>query len=382
MALHRTVLMLGIVSLLTDLSSEMIYPLLPAFVAVTLGAGPKGLGVIEGAAEATASILKVVSGKLADRLTRRKPLIVAGYGLSSAVRPLIGLASSWLAILAVRMTDRVGKGLRTSPRDALIADVTRVDQMGRAYGLHRAMDNAGGVLGPLTAAALLALGFGTRDIFLFAAVPAAIVMLVLVLGVREPTTAHQQVVDQPHDGAPVLGPRFRRLMVPLVLFALANSSDAFLLLRLSEAGLSQHGVVLAYTAYSLLRTMAVYFGGRLTDRYDRRSLLGIGWSVYALSYGALGLVRSPLLLAVLVALYALHYGFTEPTERALVGSFAPAGRRGAAFGWYNGLVGGAALPSSLLFGTMWSAVGPAAAFGTGAVLALLSIVVLSRAPRE
>jgi MFS family permease len=382
MALHRTVLMLGLVSLLTDLSSEMIYPLLPAFVAVTLGAGPKALGMIEGAAEATASVLKVVSGKLADRLTRRKPLIVVGYGLSGMVRPLIAVAGSWLAILAVRMSDRVGKGLRTSPRDALIADVTSADQMGRAFGLHRAMDNAGGVLGPLAAAALLALGFGARDIFWFAAIPAAVVMFVVVFGVREPTTVHRHVASQPDHSRGKLGPSFRGLMVPLILFALANSSDAFLLLRLSDTGLSQQGVVLAYSAYGLLRTLAVYFGGRLADRYERRSLLGVGWSLYALSYAALGFVTSPLASAVLVALYALHYGFTEPTERALVASFAPPGQRGAAFGWYHGLVGGAALPSSLFFGAVWSAVGPAAAFGAGAALALVAVAALSRVRQE
>ena len=376
--LPSTVIILGLASLLTDLSSEMIFPLLPVLLATTLGAGAVVLGIIEGAAESVASLLKVVSGVLADRMPRRKPLVVVGYTLSGAARPLLGLALVWPVVLALRVLDRIGKGIRTAPRDALIADVTEDVVRGRAYGLHRAMDNAGAVLGPLVATGLLMLGFGLREVFLMAAVPAAVVIAVLVLGVREePRTAHPTPAPAlASSGGAKLGRPFRRLLVVVVLFTLGNSTDAFLLLRLHESGISAAGVALAWSAHSAVRAVFVYFGGGLADRIDRRWLLGAGWLAYAVVYASMALFDSPLALVILLIAYAAHYGAVEPSERALVAAYAPPRLRGVAFGWFHGSVGFAALPASALFGWLWSVAGPAASFGMGAALAAVAAVAL------
>jgi len=374
-AWRRTVVVLGVASLLTDLSSDMIYPLLPAYLAVTLGAGAIGLGAMEGAAEATSSLLKIASGKLADRVSRRKPLVVMGYGLSGLMRPLIGFAVAWPVVIFLRVVDRVGKGIRTSPRDALIADVTPSEARGRAYGLHRAMDNAGAVLGPALAALLITLGVETRAVFWWAAVPAVLVIVVLIFGIRE-TPREPSVTAMTTERAPLreLGPSYRRFLLVVVVFTLGNSSDMFLLLRLGEAGLGPTGVTLAWGAHNLVRTFATYFGGKLADRFDRRRLLTIGWALYALAYTAMAFFDSPVSIVVLIVAYALHYGAVEPTERAIVADLAPASLRGSAFGWFHGSIGLAALPASALFGVLYASVAPKAAFGVGAALALAAVI--------
>ncbi len=383
-----TVIVLGTASLLTDLSSEMIYPLLPVFLATLLGAGAAALGTIEGAAEATASLLKIVSGRVADRMKRRKPLVIGGYTISGTARPLIGLAGVWPVVLALRVLDRVGKGVRTSPRDALIADVTPLDRRGRAYGLHRAMDNAGAVLGPLAAVMLLGFGFSTRHVFYAAAVPGVLVILVLAFGVREkprPLPAappRDPAAPVPRTSLGELGSTYRRLLLVIVLFTLGNSSDTFLLLRLSHAGLDEQQVALAWSAHSVMRTLAVLVGGRLADRVDRRKLLAAGWVVYAAVYVAMAMFHSPTALVVLLVVYGIYYGAAEPTERAIVADLAPAHLRGSAFGWYHGAVGIAALPASALFGLIWLRFGAPAAFVTGAALAVIALCGLAFAVRS
>ncbi len=374
-----TVIVLGTASLFTDLSSEMIYPLLPVFLGTLLHAGAAALGVIEGAAEATASLLKIVSGRVADRMKRRKPLVIGGYTISGTARPLIGFAGVWPVVLALRVLDRVGKGVRTSPRDALIADVTPLDRRGRAYGLHRAMDNAGAVLGPLAAVMLLGFGLSTRQVFYAAAVPGVIVILVLVFGVREKprqipaAPPRDPAVPAPRTSLGELGSTYRRLLLVMVLFTLGNSSDTFLLLRLSHAGLDEQQVALAWSAHSVMRTLAVLVGGRLADRVERRKLLAAGWVIYAAVYVAMALFHSAPALVTLLVLYGIYYGAAEPTERALVADLAPARLRGSAFGWYHGAVGIAALPASALFGLIWLRFGAPAAFVTGAVLAVFAL---------
>jgi MFS family permease len=378
--LPQAVIALGLVSLLTDLSSEMIYPLIPEFLAGVLGAGAVALGVIEGAAEATASLLKIASGLVADRFRRRKPLVIAGYTISGGVRPLIGLAASWPVVLALRVLDRVGKGVRTSPRDALIADVTPNDRLGRAYGVHRAMDNAGAVMGPLVAALLLGAGFSVRHVFLWAAVPGVLVVLLLVFGVREKARERSAPVHASAPKAPStarLDASYRKLLFVIVLFTLGNSSDTFLLLRLSKAGLTNSQITLAWAAHSAMRTVAVLIGGPLADRIDRRALLAVGWALYAAVYATMAVVHSASGLVVLLVVYGAYYGATEPTERAIVADLAPAELRGAAFGWYHGAVGIAALPASALFGLLWLEVGAPAAFATGAALAVSALVALA-----
>ncbi|HEY3236266.1 MAG TPA: MFS transporter [Polyangiaceae bacterium] len=374
MRLNRMVLVLGLASLLTDLSSDMIYPLLPGFLASSLGAGALALGIIEGAAETTAAVLKIASGIWADRTQRRKPLVVLGYSISGLVRPLIGFALVWPVVLALRVVDRIGKGLRTSPRDALIADVVPPPQRGRAYGLHRAMDNAGALLGPLAATALLAAGFKMREVFWCAAIPAVLVLVVLVLGVREPerSDSAERSSSTRHGNLKDLGGGFHRLLLVVVLFTLGNSSDAFILLLLSKAGFSPAQVAATWGLHNLVRCVSVYAGGRLADRVDRVRFLGWGWVFYAGVYAGFAWARSPGALVSLLVLYGLHFGAVEATERALVAEFAPSNLRGVAFGWFHGAVGFSALPASAVFGALWTYAGPTAAFGLGAGLALVA----------
>ena len=376
-----TVVVLGAASFLTDLSSEMIFPLLPVFLTTVLGAGPRALGVIEGFAEATASLLKVASGVWTDRTRRRKPLVVFGYSASGAVRPLIALATTWPMVLALRIGDRVGKGIRTSPRDALIADVTPGDLRGRAFGLHRAFDHAGAVAGPLVAAALLHWGgLSVRQVFLLAAVPAALVVAVLVLGVREPAKAQPEANAAGDGRAGSLGLPYRRLLLAIVVFTLGNSTDAFLLLRLGEAGLTPALVAAAWSALHVVKSGTTYLGGRLSDRLGRRPMVIAGWLVYAAVYLAFAAVTDTVALVATFLIYGVHFGLTEPVEKAWVAEMAPASLRGRAFGWYHGAVGFAALPASLLFGVLWQAFGSATAFTTGAALALVATALLMRVP--
>lgn len=367
------------VSLFTDMASEMIYPLLPTFLALVLGAGAISLGLIEGVAESTAALLKLASGMWSDRVRRRKPLVLFGYGLASAVRPLIGLAMSWTMVLAIRFVDRVGKGLRSSPRDALITDVTPDDMRGRAFGLHRAMDHAGAVLGPLVAGALLGgLGLSLRQVFLLAVVPGAIVMLVLVVWVREsprkgpPAQARISLVRDVSR----LGPDLRKLLAAVFLFTLGNSTDAFLLLRLGQAGVAPGWIAVLWSAHHVIKMLSTYTGGKLSDRVGRRVLMAVGWLVYALVYIAFALFDSASALVIIFLVYGLYFGFTEPVERAWIADLAPRDLRGTAFGYYHGVIGLAALPASLLFGLVWSGFGAPVAFLLGAVLACAALAML------
>lgn len=379
--LPRTVVALGFVSFFTDLSSEMIYPLLPAFLVTVLGAGALALGTIEGIAESTAAVLKVFSGRWADRMQRRKPLVVSGYGISGFARPLIGLVGAWPAVVVLRFTDRIGKGIRSSPRDALIADVTPQARLGAAYGLHRAMDHAGAVAGPLVAAGLLLIpGIGLRQVFLLAAVPAVIVMLVLVYVVKEPAD-RPVAAGEPQsliEGWRATDSSFRRLLFAVIIFTLGNSTDAFLLLRLTDVGFAPAWVAVLWSLHHVVKLVANLYGGQLSDRVSRRGLIGTGWVLYAGIYLGFGLTTDTTTLVILFMVYGIYFGLTEPVERAWVAALAPAEARGGAFGFYHGSVGLTALPASLLFGVLYSALGPGAAFGTGAALAIIATLLLLR----
>lgn len=370
---------LGLVSLLTDLSSDMIYPLLPVFLTVTLGAGAVSLGVVEGVAEATAALLKIGSGRLTDRTRRRKPLIAAGYGLSSTVRPLIGLAASWPWVAAFRFGDRIGKGIRTSPRDTLIADTTPEHLRGAAYGYHRAMDNAGAVLGPLVAAGLLAAGVGLRSIFLLAAVPGLAVIWIIWRRVGDTPDAGTEDADPPAvptERPAVAPPGLGRLVAAVAIFALGNSTDAFLLLRFSDLGMAAGAVAGIWAAHNAVKAVTSLLAGPLSDRVGRRPLVVAGWLVYVAVYLGFAAGASTGALVGLFLTYGLVFGITEPVERSWIAHLSRAGRRGAAFGWYHGVVGITALPASLTFGLLYTRVGAAAAFGLGAALALLATLVL------
>ena len=378
--MDRGVLTLGWVSFLTDVSSDMIFPLLPNFLTRTLKAGPAALGLIEGVAEATSSLAKLISGAWSDRLRRRKPLVVGGYSLAAAVRPLVAFVSSWTQVLAIRFTDRVGKGLRTSPRDALLADLVPPERRGRAFGLQRAMDNAGAVVGPLIAAALLKFALeDERSVFLLAAIPGIAAVLLLVFAVKEnprPAASRPTATPTPTPAAVRLPRRLKTLIGIFVLFTLASSTDAFLLLRARDAGVTLWQLPLLWAFFNGMKSVSGFPGGLLADRFGRTPVILAGWAVYASSYVGFAFVTRPTMLWALFGVYALFYGLTEGAERALVADLAPGELRGRAFGAFHASVGLAALPASLLFGVLWASLGARAAFLVGAGVALLAAVCL------
>lgn len=369
------VLIFGLVSLFTDVSSEMIYPLLPLFLTTVLGGGPAFLGLIEGVAESTASTLKLASGIMADRVRRRKGLVLTGYTISSIARPLTALAASPLAVLCIRFADRVGKGIRTSPRDALIADSVDPSVRGKAYGFHRSMDHAGALIGPLLATLILA--WFTKDlrtIFWLAAIPGGVAVLLIVWKVREVETVRGKT-----DGSflrVVPTGRLRTYLFVLVLFTLGNSSDAFLLLRAGQLGVTEARIPLLWAFFHVVKMSASMPFGALSDRIGRRWVIVAGWGIYALAYTGFAFARTELHMWLLFAFYGLFYGLTEGVEKALLVDIAAPAERGAAFGWYNFAVGIGALPASLIFGVIWQRLNSHAAFGFGAFMALLASVLL------
>jgi MFS family permease len=368
--LPRTVLALTAVSLLTDASSEMIYPLLPLFLSSVLGASATVLGAIEGAAESVASLLKLGSGVWSDRLTRRKPLVVVGYSIASVLRPLIAVAQTAWQVGAIRVGDRIGKGIRSSPRDALIADAVAPSQRGAAFGLHRAGDHLGAVIGPLLAFGLLQwAGVSLRTVFLLAAVPAALSVIVLVMGVREKAVV-RRVRDAPRLGIRAgLDASFWKYLAVLFLFTLGNASDAFLLLRASSLGVAAAHIPLLWAAHHVVKSLANLRGGALSDRLGRRPLIVAGWGVYAVVYLAFAQASSAWHAWALFLMYGVYYGLTEGVEKAFVADLVPDRLRGTAFGWFNFTLGMAALPASLIFGILWDLYGATTAFGVSAVLA-------------
>lgn len=397
--LPRTVKALGVVSLLTDVSSEMIYPLLPAFLTGPLRAGPALLGTIEGLAESTASLVKIGSGYLSDRLGRRKLLVVLGYGVSSIARPLVALATAATHVLAIRVVDRLGKGVRGAPRDALVAEVTGAEDRGRAFGFQRAMDHAGALLGPLLAAAILFVNDDLRLVFALAAVPAIAAMLVVVLGVAEdapkPRPLRESTVrlarsPVTREGAstPLPGPLQRYLLV-LAVFTLGNSSDAFLLLRAQEAGIGLAALPLLWSLHHLVKSAVSTWGGTLSDRLGRRATILAGWGVYAVAYAGFAWAQTPGAVWGLFAFYGLFHALTEGPERALVADLATDEAQGRAFGYFHAVTGVMLLPASLLTGYLWQQYGAGTALyagaglaGAAALLLLLLVPERSRTIRE
>jgi MFS family permease len=388
MPLPPTVRRLGLVSLLTDASSEMIYPLLPSFLTGVLGAGPAFVGLVEGLAESVASLLKLASGRISDHMRRRKPLIVGGYTLSSLARPLVAAATAPWHVLVVRIADRIGKGVRGAPRDALLAQVTRREDLGRAYGFHRAMDHAGAVVGPLIASALLLLHLDLRTVFALAALPALASMLVLVFAVREapsPTPVERPSAPPKADETPGTPPAPRGLgglLAVIGLFTLGNSSDAFLLLRAQGAGVALPLIPILWTAHHVVKSATSTAGGALSDRVGRRGAIAAGWVLYALAYAGLALATSPGPVWALFAVYGLHHALTEGPERALVAEMAAGETRGRAFGLYHAVTGALLLPASLITGALWQRISPAAALLTGAAIALVAAITLLAVVRE
>jgi len=395
--LTRNVPILGTTSLLTDISSEMVYPLLPLYLTTVLGVGPAIVGVIEGIAESLASLIKVLSGFFSDKLGRRKLLAILGYSSSPVGKLLLYFSTSWHWVLGGRIVDRFGKGIRTAPRDALIADSVPKDRKGRAYGLHRAMDTLGAAIG-----VVLAYYFFTtenqdyRAVFLYSLIPAAIGVFVLFF-VREKRPAARPNIEaggaprctrggeqgrttkprEPKAGAwASLDRRLKGFLTVVFLFALANSSNQFLLLRAKNLGFSAATVLLLYLAYNVSYGLLSYPAGRLSDLVGRKPLLVLGYAFYGIVYLAFGFVRDPAYLWLLFPVYGIYIAMTEGVEKALVADLAPLELRATYIGLHATLTGVGLLPASILAGFLWKFGGPAAPFYFGGILGLLASLAL------
>jgi MFS family permease len=380
----KNVFALGWTSFLNDTASEMIYPLLPVFLTSVLGAGAAFVGMVEGIAESTASLLKLFSGWLSDRIGKRKGLILLGYGLAGVARPLISISSAAWQVLLIRAGDRTGKGLRGSPRDALVAASCEENERGKAFGFHRSMDHAGAILGPLLASLLLFLLPGNyRLMFLLAAIPGLLTLPLIALGVREikpPSLSPVQGVKL--TLAPFSG-NFKAYLLILVLFTLGNSTDAFLLLRATTLGVAPALLPLLWIVLHLVKMITSVPGGMLSDKMGRRGIIIAGWLVYGLAYLGFGLAGQAWQAWALFAFYGLFFGLTEGVEKAFVADLVPETLRGTAYGLYNFAIGIAAFPASLLLGIVWQTTQSALlAFGLGGALAFLASLLLLLLVRE
>lgn len=373
--------------MLNDTASELIYPLLPIFLSTTLGATPVVIGLIEGLADGMASILKYFSGAWSDRVKKRKPMVVWGYALAAGSRLLIAAATMWPFVLAARLIDRTGKGIRSAPRDALISDVTPPDQRGRAYGFHRALDHTGAIVGPLLAVLLLqGLGFSLRTTFLFAVLPGAAGVLMLAFLLRETPEEEREAKKEKHATASSAPARssflthrssFKHALVAISLFSLANSSDAFLLLQAHAAGVSTAMLPLLWAAHHVIKSLFSTRAGALSDRVDRRYLLIAGWTIYAAIYVLFPFAKTLTSFVVLFVLYAIPFTLTEGAERAWIADLVPAETRGKSFGMYYLANGLCVLAGTAIFGLIYQQISPAAAFFTGAALALCAVIAVA-----
>jgi MFS family permease len=403
-AITGNVLMVGLVSLFTDFSSEMMNPLLPIFIAglVPLGMAPLFVGLTEGIAETTASILKLFAGRLSDKLGKRKALVVFGYSVSAVSRPLISLAGligtafGGVQVIGLKFFDRIGKGVRTSPRDALVSDTVPLEVRGLAFSVTRAMDHAGAVLGSVAAAILLyfflgrGLWAGSSDqpgaeemsalrwVFALAAIPGIIGVIALITRVREVAPKNQAPdAGRRKGGWRILPARFYAFTSIVTIFTLGNSSDMFLLLfAWSKFHFGLLAIIGMWIALHISKIVFSIPGGVLADKLGRRPMILAGWSMYALVYLGLAMATMEWHFWALFVAYGFYYGMSEGAEKALVADFVPSEHRGTAFGIYNGAVGIAALPASLVFGVFWTVIGPAWAFGIGAALAGLASLML------
>lgn len=372
----RTVWALGMVSLFMDFSSELIHALLPVYLVTVLGASALTVGFIEGVAEATASITKLFSGVLSDRLGQRKRLAVIGYGLAAATKPIFALASTVAPVVGARFLDRIGKGIRGAPRDALIADVTPPHLRGASFGLRQSMDTIGAVLGPLAAMALMtATGGAYRTVFWIAVVPAIIAMAFLVLGVREPATPIAQSGKVPPRLADIarIGGRFRAVLVVATLLTLARFSEAFLILRARDLGMRVALVPIVLVVMNVVYALSAYPAGVLADRIGRRRILGVGIACLIVADVVLALGTTTVLLLVGTACWGLHLGLTQSLFATLVADTAPPHLRGSAFGVLNLVTGVAMLAASVMAGALWDAHGPSATFLTGAAFTTIAL---------
>jgi MFS family permease len=381
-SLSPTVFALSLVSFLNDTSSEIIYPLLPTFLALTLGASPFAIGLIEGFAESIASILKLFSGYLSDKFGNRKLPVFLGYSLAAIVRPLLAFVTSWPQVLVVRMTDRIGKGIRGAPRDALLASTVPEDARGLAFGFNRAADHLGAVVGPVVAFLLLtyiAADSSTptareyQQVFLFASIPVVIGLFVIVFFVREkkkPVSEHDAVPFKFSLGA--FDSNFKRFLVVISLFTLSNSTDAFLLLRAEQTGVAPAMLPLLWMVLHFSKVFSSIIGGDISDKIGRKTLILTGWVIYALVYAGFAFADSAWHAWTLFIIYGFYFGLTEGVEKALVADLVTDEKRGTAFGLYNLAFGITVFPASLIFGFVWSKFGAAPAFLMSAVISIIA----------
>jgi MFS family permease len=373
--LGRNVISLGAVSFFTDVASEMMYPLLPVFLASVLGASASFIGVIEGAAESVAALLKLASGWWSDRVESRKALVLVGYAIASVIRPFTAATHTAAQVLGIRVTDRIGKGIRSTPRDALIAESVDPSIRGRAFGFHAAADNAGAVVGPLIAFGVLYEWHAPlRTVFWLTAIPGAIAVLVLWIFVRDVPHAAARAGGRPQMLRAHLSQRFWGYLAVVFVFTLGNSTDAFLLLRANQLGVPIALAPVLWALLNFIKSATGTYGGGLSDRIGRKPLIVGGWLLYAAVYLAFSLAHAAWQAWALFAVYGVFYGMTEGTEKALVVDIVPAQRKGTALGWYNLAIGIGALPASLIFGAIWDRAGAEAAFAFGAVVALVASV--------
>ena len=371
-------------SLLTDAATEAVYPLLPVFITQVLGGPPIALGIVEGAADATTSALKVMSGRWSDRLGVRKPIVVLGYTLSSLIRPFMAVTSSWAHVFAIRVTDRVGKGLRGAPRDAMLAALAPPGQRGRVFGYHWAMDHAGAAVGPLLATLfLLFYPDDYRLLFALTIVPGLLAVVTLLrvpeaIDKPEGLSPHPRSTsgDKPSGLSIPLPAPLKRYFLVLSVFTLGNSSDAFLLLQLSQAGVPLTGLTLLWSAQHAIKAALTMRGGMWSDRFGRRALIISGWVVYAIVYAGFAFSTSVYALVGWFLIYSSYSAAVEGSEKALVADLTPDALRATAFGWHAAVQGFGALAAGILFGLLWQWFGAPTAFLTGAMLALLAAVLL------
>ena len=377
LGLPRNIWLIGLISLCNDSASEMLYPIIPLYLSSVLMAGPRALGIIEGIAEATSSLLKLFSGVIMDRTRRAKPWIILGYSLAGFGRPLIAFAGSWGWVLFIRFADRVGKGLRTSPRDTLLASSAAPEQCGLAFGLHRAMDNAGAVIGPLAAFCLLSWGMPLQHIFLWAMLP-AMVCLCLSLGIRDSAPAQQRTAQPCFDwrlrGMP---PIFKKYLAVVAIFTLGNSSNMFLLLRAGELGVPTERIPLLWAAVSAIAMVFSVPLSALSDKVGRVPVLLSGYVAYGVFYLGMSEISSNVtVLFFLFGFYGLFMGATEGVEKAFVADLVPEERRGTAFGWFNLVSGILLLPASIIFGLLYQSISPSCAFLFSGGCSLLAAALL------
>ncbi|HEX3871485.1 MAG TPA: MFS transporter [Pirellulales bacterium] len=388
--LSRNVRVLGWTSFLNDVASEMTFPLLPRFLTEVLGGSAVGLGAIEGLADSTASLLKLASGGWSDRIGSRKGFVLSGYALTALIRPLAGLATMPWHLLATRLCDRVGKGIRTTPRDTLVAESTDRRHLGWAFGFQRAMDHFGAAVGPLAASGFLLLagpsGEALRWLFVLTLIPGLAVLVLLWFGLEEkPQTAKAArpftLSLRPFDA------NFRVYLLAMFVFTLGNSSDAFLLVRAGALGVSEIALPMLWLALHVVKSLGSLATGATVNRVGARRMIFLGWTIYAAVYMGFGLATKTWHAWALFLVYGMYYALTEPIEKKLVADLVPSENKGLAYGWYNFAIGMSALPASLLFGWLYEEFGAMVAFGVGAALAglaalLLAMVRVERHPSE